>query len=41
MREVTFYSNRYHIYPPYILSAASENAAPVHSNERRYTNGRL
>jgi|SRR5947207_3007930 len=41
MREVTCFSNRYHISPPYTLIAASENAAPVHSKERRYTNGRL
>jgi len=43
MREVSFYSNRYHIYPPYTLVAASEFAAPVHTlrKERRYTYGRL
>ena len=41
MREVTFYSNRYHIYPPYTLMAANEYAAAVHPKERRYTNGRL
>jgi len=41
MRKVTCYSNCYHICPPYTLFAASEYAAPVHSKERRYTNGRL
>jgi hypothetical protein len=35
MREVSFYSNRYHIYPPYTLGAASEYAAPVHSEEKK------
>lgn len=35
MREVTFYSNRYLIYPPYILIAVSKYAATVHSKERR------
>jgi hypothetical protein len=32
MGGITYYSNRYHIYPPYTLIAANEDAASIHSN---------
>src|SRR5258708_39131421 len=35
MREVSFYSNPYHIYPPYTMGAAYSLAAPVHSKEKK------